>query len=152
MCWCSCELSLSVGFLCASQLRLHQRCKFVCQWLAKNHDSERTGAALLSVWTHHYLTHPGRPGDWWVGHDSCPVLLHSSPLPFFFVNFFYFIFIFYFASFPPSSPQWLPNKMTQPGLRNTSEVVWVWGPQKCNFPLEVFINMHRWIEYEMGVK
>lgn len=53
----------SAGFLCASKLRLHQRCKFIRQWLAKNHDSERTGTALLSVRAHHYLTHPGGPGD-----------------------------------------------------------------------------------------
>lgn len=61
-----------VGFLCASKLRLHQRCKFIRQWPAKNYDSEGTGAALLSVRTHYYLTHSGGPGDWWVQHDSFP--------------------------------------------------------------------------------
>lgn len=45
-----------------------------------------------------------------------------------------------FASFP----QLIPNKMTQPGMRNASEV-----PQKCNFPQEGFIEMHRWMEYKM---
>lgn len=73
----------TAGFLCASKLRLHQRCKFVRQWLAKNHDSERTGAALLSVRTHHYLTHSGGPGDWWVPHVSS-----LPPLIFLFLFFF----------------------------------------------------------------
>lgn len=108
----SCELSPPVGFLCSSKLRLHQRCKFVRQWLAKNHDSERTGAALLSVWAHHYLTHSGGPGDWWVGHDSCPTVLLFPPS---FCSFFSLLL------FSPSFPQWLPNKMTPPGLRNTSD-------------------------------
>lgn len=116
-----------VGFLCASKLRLHQRCKFIRQWPAKNYDSEGTGAALLSVRTHYYLTHSGGPGDWWVQHDSFPSsLLH----------------LHFATPFLPISLL-TASEMTQPGLRNASEVL-LRGSQKCNFPQDVLINMHRW--------
>ncbi|XP_077356083.1 ELAV-like protein 2 isoform X2 [Festucalex cinctus] len=51
------------GVLRASELRLHPRCQFVCQWLAEDHDADGTGAALLAVRPHHHLAHPGGPGD-----------------------------------------------------------------------------------------
>lgn len=55
--------SVSPGFLRASKLRLHQGRKPVRQRPAENHDPEGAGAALLPVRAHHYLTHPGGPGD-----------------------------------------------------------------------------------------